>query len=111
MAYEVKFRERVMIYLEKGHTQKEAQEVFGVGTTAIKRWKKQYEETGNLAPKELHRSFRKVDPVKVAAYVKEHPDAYLREIAVVFSCGEHAIREALKKQKISRKKNQRIRRT
>jgi transposase len=40
MGYEKKFREKVMRYIDKGHTSKEAHEIFGVGTTTIKAWKK-----------------------------------------------------------------------
>jgi len=38
-------------------------------------------------------------------HVKNHPDDYLREIAVVFNCSDTAIRKALKKLKITRKKD------
>ena len=43
---------------------------------------------------------------KLSAYVKEHPDAYLREIADVFGCTDDAVRLALIKLKITRKKRQ-----
>ena len=39
MAYDVKLREKVLNYLGKGHTIKEAHKVFEVGTTTIKEWK------------------------------------------------------------------------
>ena len=87
---------------------KSAKEVFKVGLTAMKRWKKQYSETGNLANKPLHRSHKKIDPAKLSAYVKEHPDAYLREIAEVFGCTEEAVRQALVRLNITRKKNENI---
>lgn len=105
MAYDERYRRQVIEYLSKGHTQREAQEVFNVGITTMKQWKKQWEETGSLAKKELKRSFKKVDPQKLKAYIQEHPDAYLKEIAKEFECSGPAIRKALKKQKITRKKN------
>ena len=104
MAYSEDIRKRVVDYLEEGHTQESAKAVFKVGLSAIKRWRKQYSETGNLANKPLSRGHKKIDPVKLSAYVKEHPDAYLREIAEVFVCTEEAVRQALKRLKITRKK-------
>jgi len=111
MAYDERYRRQVIKYLSKGHTQREAQEVFSVGTSTMKQWKKQWEETGSLAKKALNRSFKKIDPEKLKSYIQGHPDAYLREIAKVFECSVSAIRKALKRQKITRKKNARIRRT
>ena len=111
MAYDERYRRQVIKYLEKGHTQREAQEVFSVGITTMKQWKKQWEETGSLTKKALNRSFKKIDPHKLKIYIQDHPDAYLREIAQVFECSEAAVRKALKKQKITRKKNTRIRGT
>ena len=79
--------------------------MFKIGLTTIRKWKKQYEETGSLARKELHRSFKKLDPEKLSAYMKEHPDAYLEEIAEAFECTDTAIIKAFRRIKISRKKN------
>jgi len=104
MAYSEDLRKKVLEYLEEGHTQGSAKKVFKIGLTTIKRWKKQYEETGSLAKKTLKRSFRKLDPEKLSVYVKEHPDAYLREIGKVFGCTDDAVRLALIKLNITRKK-------
>jgi transposase len=109
MAYDKKYRERVLEYISEGHTQKEAQEVFKVSPSTIKEWEKLLEETGSLEKREIVRSFKKIDPVKLEAYVKEHPDAYLQEIADAFGCVESAVRKALKRLKITRKKNKTIR--
>ena len=49
--------------------------------------------------------FKKIDPEKLRLYVKDNPDAYLREIADVFHCCPTAIRKALQKLKITRKKD------
>ena len=63
-------------------------------------------ETGDLEKKELHRSFRKIDPEKLKAYVAEHPDAYQSEMAEALGCSESGIRDALRRYKITRKKRQ-----
>ena len=108
MAYSEDLRKKVIGYLEEGNTQESAKAVFKIGLTTIKRWRKQYKDTGSLAKKELNRRFRKLDPEQLSAYVEEHPDAYLREIAEVFGCTDDAVRLALIKLKITRKKDQGI---
>jgi len=107
MSYSEDLRKKVIGYLEEGHTQESTKKVFKIGLTTIKRWRKQYEETGSLANKPLNRSFRKLDPEKLSAYVKEHPDAYLREIGEVFGCTDDTVRLALIKLNITRKKRRR----
>ena len=105
MAYDKKTREQVMKYIGKGHTMEEAREVFGVGTTTIKGWKKLLKETGGLDKRPLNRKHKKIDPVLLKAYVDEHPDSYLREIAELFQCSEVSVFTALRRHKITRKKN------
>ena len=105
MAYDVKYREKVLKYLDKEHTLKEAHQVFEVGTTTIKAWKKLRKETGKLEKRPLERKPYKINSAKLKAYITEHPDSYLRETAEVFNCTEAAIFYALKRLKITRKKN------
>ena len=104
MAYEIKYREKVMKYIGKGHTIQEAHEVFEVGTTTIKEWKKLKKETGELKKRPLDRKHKKIDPVELKAYIAEHPDSYLREIAEVFQCTDTVVFYAFKRLKITRKK-------
>ncbi len=66
---------------------------------------KQLKEKGNLKAKIPKRSFKKIDPEKLKAYVKEHPYAYQNEMAKEFKCMPEAIRKALKRLKITRKKD------
>ena len=105
MAYDVKLREKVLNFLDKGHTIEEAHEVFEVGTTTIKRWKKLKKETGKLENRPLNRKHRKICPDRLRAYINENPDSYLKETAEIFNCTDSAIFYALKRLKISRKKN------
>jgi transposase len=108
MVYSEDLRKKVIAYLQDGHTQGSAHEVFRVGLTTIKAWKKQYNRTGNLHRKPLNRSFKKLDPEKLSDYVRAHPDAYLREIAEAFGCTGEAVRQAMVKLKITRKKDEAI---
>ena len=109
MAYDRKFREKVLKYISKGHTVQEAHAVFEAGTTTIHAWKKLQLETGSLEKRPLERTHKKIDPVELKAYLANHPDSFLREIAAHFNCTENAVFLAMKRLRITRKKNQRIR--
>jgi len=54
---------------------------------------------------EIKRSFKKIAPLKLKAYVAQHPDAYQKEIAKEFGCAPSAVQKALKRWKITRKKD------
>jgi len=104
MSYPVKYREHVLEYRQEGHTLKETSKVFKAAISTIRKWERQIKETGNLTPKTPKRSFKKIDPCKLKAYVAQHPDAYQKEIAREFGCAQSAIQKALKRLKITRKK-------
>ena len=104
MSYEIKYRKRVVEYKLEGNTLQKTSETFKVSISTIKKWVKQYRESGHLEKKELKRPYKKIDPVKLVEYVAKKPDAYLKEIAEEFGCDESAVRRALKKLKITRKK-------
>ena len=106
MSYPKKYRERTIEYRQAGHTLEETHQVFKVSRSTIQKWEAQLKETGDLGKKELHRSWRKIDPEKLKAYVEEHPDAYQREMAEEFGCSKSGIREALRRHNITRKKRQ-----
>ena len=106
MSYSKKYRERTIEYRQAGHTLEETHQTFKVSRSTIQIWEKQLKETGDLGKKKLHRSFRKIDPEKLKAYVAEHPDAYQSEMAKAFGCSESGIRDALRRYKITRKKRQ-----
>jgi len=106
MAYDEKYRKRAIEYRKEGHTIEQTGEVFKIGKTTIKKWVKKYAKTGEIKDKPPKRTFKKIDPEKLEEYVEEHPDAFLSEIAKVFSCSDEAVRVRLKKLKITRKKDE-----
>ena len=105
MAYDKKYRTRVLGYIDEGHTQEEAREIFGVGRTTIKRWRKLRKETGDLKDRRRKEWHKKIDPVKLRAYYEQTPDSYLEEAAKEFGCSAPAIFKARKRLGITRKKN------
>jgi len=105
MGYDKKFRERVLSHVDAGKTQAEVRRMFNLGKNTIGQWQKLREETGSLANRPLERSWRKIDPEKLLADVKEHPDDFDEERAERFGCSRTGIQSARYKLEISRKKN------
>lgn len=91
-------------YLEEGHTQAEAQKVFKVGRITIKEWKKLRSETGTLEKRKLNREARVYESKKLSAYIEEHPQATLSEIAKHFGGSISGAAEALSREKITKQR-------
>ena len=108
MSYDEKYRKRAIEYWVEGHSRRETAEVFKVSPSSLQEWKSQMKESGTLAPKKRRETWRKIDPEKLKEYNEEHPDAYLKEIAEEFGCSDTAIRKALRRLQITRKKNSSI---
>jgi transposase len=106
MSYSKDLRERVLAYHAEGQTIEKTSEVFKVGTTTIKAWKKLLSETGNVDKKELNRSPRKFESEKLRAYIDENPEATLAEIAKEFGGSKSGAFDALEREKITFKKPQ-----
>jgi transposase len=106
MAYDNIFRTRVVEYVLKGHTLENAAITFGVGTTSIKRWRACFKVTGSTGGGYVvgNRKAKKIDPEELEAYMNEHPDAFLKEIAAKFSCCAESVRKALLRNDYTRKK-------
>ena len=107
-AYGIDLRKRVVRYVESGHSQAEAARHFELSPVTVSRWIKLKATTGSLKVVPVPRSPHKLDREKLKAYVKEHPDAYLKEIASHFGCGKDAVARALKKLGFKRKKNKKF---
>lgn len=105
MSYDIKYRQRAISYLSEGHSYRQAAVTFKVSTSTLQAWKSQLNETGTLAPKKRKETWRKIDPDKLRKYVENYPDAYQHEIAAAFGVRLYAIQRALKRLKITRKKN------
>lgn len=105
MSYDIKYRQRAMSYLDEGNSYRKTAEIFKVSASTLQAWKSQLKETGTLAVKKRVGTWRKIDPEKLRSYVKENPDSYQYEIAAAFGVRLYAIQKALKRLKITRKKN------
>jgi len=98
----------VIAYLNKGHTEEDAQRELGVSKSSMTNWRRKLRETGSLENKELQRKPRKLDNDKLKAYIAEHPDTYFTEIAERFNCTGEDVRKVCKRLGITRKKKTKI---
>ena len=110
--YSNDFRESVLVYYDKDHTQIETCEVFGISRSTLNVWLKLRRETGSahLRPRPKQRRTRKIDEKRLKAYLQAHPDAYLHEIGAVFEVSASAILYACQRYGITRKKVNALRR-
>ncbi|GHV40731.1 hypothetical protein FACS1894187_21900 [Synergistales bacterium] len=105
MTYDKKFRERAIAYKDGGHTFEELNEAFGIDSGRYYHWKELLETTGSLEDKKICERKRKINKDELKKAVEEKPDAYLYELAELFDCTVQAIFYALRKMKITYKKN------
>jgi transposase len=103
MAYSTDLREKVLKYRET-HSLENTHEVFGISISTIRDWERLKDTNGNVNKRPLNRTFKKIDPVKLAEFVLENPDAYLSEIGDHFGCSATAVFYALENQSITLKK-------
>lgn len=103
MTYSVDMRERAVGYVRDGGLRSEACRLFKIDRKTLYHWLSR----DDLRPKRHGSRRRKLDMTALAAHVRTHPDAYLRERAARFGVSEVAIFKALRRLDI-RKKNDEI---
>jgi len=113
MAHSIQIRTRAVELLKDGYTQKEVSKILNVGTTSIKRWKKEIEEFGVIRFNYdiSNRVAPKLSCDKLTSYYEDNDDALLKEAAVYFNCTAQAVHFACKRNKITYKKRAAIQRT
>lgn len=89
-AYALDLRERVVKFIQGGGSKAEAARRFELGRSTVYRYLDAV-QGGTLAPKASWGHWRKLDPQKLQAHVKQHPDATLKELQEVFGVSHHAI--------------------
>ena len=110
-AYSLDFRKLVVAFVEEGHSPADAARHFKLHPDTVGRWIKLKKTTGSLRAIPVPSSPHKLPLEPLEKYVKEHPDAFLREIAAHFNCGKDAVARALKKLGFKRKKTKNLQRT
>ena len=105
-AYSLDLREKVVAYVQNGHSQREATKVFNLNKSTVGRWMKLVKENKSLKPVPTPRSPHKLSLEKLESYIKEHPDAFLHEIAEALGSKKTTVFCALKKLGYKLKKKQ-----
>ncbi len=105
MSHTTEVRERVLAYIEEGGLIKTACKLFRVSRSSIQRWRLRKTVTGVLSPVERTNAPYKVDDEALKRYIEFHPDAHLNELASHFGLTPSGIWRALKRLKITRKKD------
>ena len=106
MAHSIQVRTRAVELLKEGYTQEAVSKILKVGTTSIKRWKKEIEEHGVICC--YYDVSKRVAPKlpgdKLLSYYEENNDALLKEAAAHFNCTTAAVHYACERNKITYKK-------
>lgn len=107
MSYSTDFREQVLRFVELGGKIKEACQLFSISHCSINRWKNTKKATGTVGRKPRPKAPYKINDDELKKFIKQHPDAYLNEIAAHFNVTYSGISKALSRLKITRKKSRR----
>jgi transposase len=89
-AYALDLRERVVKFIQGGGSKAEAARRFALARSSVYRYLTAAQK-GALTPKTSWGTWRKLDPQKLQAHVKKHPDATLKELQTVFGVSHHAV--------------------
>lgn len=104
MKYSTDLRRKVIEAIEQGKSIAEASRVFSISRPAIYKWLRKKEFDGNLSDKPRRKTWKKIDPKVLIAFIKDHPDLTLAEYAKHFKASAVAVCRAFKRLKITRKK-------
>lgn len=100
MTYSLDLRQRVVDYVEQGHSVPEAVAVFQVSKATIYRWRNR----PSLSPTIVKTRRRKLDKAALQQHVRDYPEARLIDRARAFAVDPSAISYAFKRWGITVKK-------
>jgi transposase len=100
MTYPLKFRQHIFqVQADEGLSDSETARRFHIGLSSLRRWSK------NIEPLKKRNRKTKIDMEALAKDVEAYPDDYQYERAERFRMSRRGMCDALKRLKISRKKN------
>ncbi len=107
MSYSTDLRQKVLDFINAGHSIESACQLFDVSRSSVQRWRLKLKNTGTLNRKHRVKSPYKIDEAALRAYIANHQDTYLSEISTHFNVTVSAISKALSRLNITRKKKPR----
>ena len=102
--YSQDLRKKVMDYLVKGNSQKQASQVFGLHKNTINRWYVRYQKEGSYAARKRLGRQSKIDQVAMEKFVKSNPNIKLSELGTKFGITARHAGSLLQKLKFRYKK-------
>jgi transposase len=104
MTYCKKFIQCVLEFHDKGNSERQTCELFDIGTTTLKRWKKMRDLNGAVILKGTRNVKPTVYPsAELHAFIKANPLSIGREIAAHFGGSTNGAYDALKREGITLK--------
>ena len=103
MSYSADLRTRVIAYIKSGGKKSDASRTFGVSRWCIYDWLRRGDNLSSSHPGP--KTSYKFNREELSEYLKNHPDATLKEMSASMGVCVTAIWNALQKMKITRKKN------
>ena len=97
-------RKKVIDYINKGKTSKEAAEIFGLHRNTISRWKLSYIKNGSYRAKPRLGYKSRLDYLSIEMFIKNNPNLNLSDIGVKFNISKSYAGLVLKKLGYSYKK-------
>jgi transposase len=104
MAYDEKFRQRLIEYKDSGHTFSQVYESFGIRPRSYYTWKADFKEKGKFENRYPKTRKGKIDTERLMELAEKHPDWYLREFAEKLGVCFQAVHKMFKKLGITHKK-------
>jgi transposase len=104
MAYSKDFIKAAVAFKQNDHTFKQLYEVFGIPAETFHQWKDRLESGYYDVQRPKQERNRKIDKELLKKAVAENPDAFLYELAELFSCSPQAVFSMLQKLTITVKK-------
>ena len=101
MTYSLDLRQRVMARVNEGHSVEATASLFQVSVATVYRWRNR----PSLAPTVVSQRCRKLAPDALRQHVRDYPEARLKDRAKAFGVHPSAIGHALKRHRITVKKN------
>lgn len=106
MSYPVDLRKRVVQFVMKGNSRRQASNVFEVHYNTVKNWVRIDQNEGCLTPSQTtHLKPYKLDREALKREVREHPESFQSEHAQTFGVVQSTISKAFQQLGITRKKN------
>ena len=102
--YSLDLREKVIIFIKQGNSQKLSTQVFNLNKATVNRWWLRYKKEGHVNPKKNLGSKSKIDKSQLIKYVKSNGNCRLSDLGLLFNVRGVSIYYCLKELGFSYKK-------